>query len=594
MPGRLPEFTRSAIIQKWLEGKSRNQIAIECNVSQGAVSGTIDDWKKSVGVSLAEQLRDLLLAVGRSGISVVECAQGYRTFRMLSNLHVDEDKAGPFLGETVNRCIGIGISPEDIASHLQDLASFADDTRKLGIDMQEAGDYKDNDRAVSKKVRSLSQIASYLEKTKEEIGKSLLKKKQLQNECDLLQTNKSSITRESADMLKKRDITAEKLDWYLGMRTELLVSGFSEKDFELVLKAINFSRKKGFNLLAIAAEFSEYGRLKSSIHTFNVQLSILERKFREVEERIAIGEQMIESKSQLQRNMVQLESMGFGLKQLRRLLSVIKEINEANGFSETDGYAVKIFLDHVERYYDSLLGFEKRAGELKAETNNLQIQYLGQVNIMSAIPYVGSALVYLLNKGLQVDQILKLAKLSQTHPDIIQPFIRSEGEQEKHDDFPKSTSSTHFSFSPPSSSSSFSAPPTQPHSPSSFQSQPQKTAGLTLQKSASIPPVIEPKSTVTITNPSVYKVGSSDKESDVQPFAQIMPEKQPPPMKVQYDFPRIEADVSIHSDENPQPLEMRRKENNKEMYKVNSNSLTRTATIHGKQVSIPNSILLGI
>jgi hypothetical protein len=163
MPGRLPEFTRSAIIQKWLEGKSRNQIAIECNVSQGAVSGTIDDWKKSVGVSLAEQLRDLLLAGGRSGISVVECAQGYRTFRMLSNLHVDEDKAGPFLGETVNRCIGIGISPEDIASHLQDLASFADDTRKLGIDMQEAGDYKDNDSAVSKKVRSLSQIASYLE-----------------------------------------------------------------------------------------------------------------------------------------------------------------------------------------------------------------------------------------------------------------------------------------------------------------------------------------------------------------------------------------------------------------------------------------------
>jgi hypothetical protein len=73
-----------------------------------------------------------------------------------------------------------------------------------------------------------------------------------------------------------------------------------------------------------------------------------------------------------------------------------------------------------------------------------------------------------------------------------------------------------------------------------------------------------------------------------------MPEKQPPPMKVQYDFPRIEADVSIHSDENPQPLEMRREENNKEMYKVNSNSLTRTATIHGKQVSIPNSILLGI
>jgi hypothetical protein len=448
-----------------------------------------------------------------------------------------------------------------------------------------------------------------LEKSKEEIRKSKeevkqieLKKKQQKNECELLEAKKSSITQETADMLKKHDMTVEKLDWYKDMKTELLVSGYSEKDFELVLKAINFIRKKGFNLLAIVAEFSEHERLKSSVQRFNVQVSILEKKFREVEEKIAIGEQMIESKSQLQRVMVQLESMGFGFKQLKHLLSVIKEINEANGFSGTDGYAVKIFQKQVESYYDCILGFEKRAEDLKAKINDLQIQYLAQVNVMSAIPYVGSALVYLLNKGVQVDQIVKIAKLSQTHPDIIEPFTRSEGEQDKHDDFPLSTSSNHFSISPSfsslSSSSSPSSSPTHPPSLSSHLSQPKTTLRSDLNTSSSSSlPTIEPPSKVptATTKPSADETISSEKESHVQSLPQpTMSEQQPQPMKVQYDFARVKPDESTRAHKSSQPLHMRSKENIKNMNKLNSNSFTRTATVRGKEVSIPNDILLGL
>jgi len=317
-----------------------------------------------------------------------------------------------------------------------------------------------------------------------------------------------------------------------------------------------------------------------------------------VEEKIAIGEQMIESKSQLQRTMVQLESMGFGFKQLKRLLSVIKEINEANGFSGADGYAVKIFQEQVESYYDCILGFEKRAEDLKTKINNLQIQYLAQVNVMSAIPYVGSALVYLMNKGVQVDQIVKIAKLSQTHPDIIEPFTRSEGEQDKHDDFPLSTSSTHFSISPSfSSSSSSPSSPTQPPSISSHQSQPQTTLGSDLNKSSSSSlPTIEPPSKVptATTKPSAEETISSEKGSHVQSLPQTMSEQQPHPMKVQHDFARVKPNESTRADKSSLPLHMRGKENVKNLNKLNSNSFTRTATVRGKEVSIPNYILLGL
>jgi hypothetical protein len=201
--------------------------------------------------------------------------------------------------------------------------------------------------------------------------------------------------------------------------------------------------------------------------------------------------------------------------------------------------------------------------------------------------------VYLLNNGVQVDKIVKLAKLLQTHPDVIQTFMRSEGEQNKHDEFPKSiSSSTHFSFFPSISSSSSSSP-TQPYSSSSFHSQPQKTIEPTLQKSASPLPMIEPESTVTTTKPSIDKVSSSDKESEVQSFAQIMPEKQQPPMKEQHAFPRAKPDLSTRVNKSYQPLDMGSRENNKNLDKVNSNSPTRTATFRCKEVCIPNSILLG-
>jgi hypothetical protein len=612
MPGRLPESIRSEVMQRWYRGESRNKIAAILGISQAATSGIIDECKRSVGVTRAELIRDFSIALDRHNISIAQCVQGYRTLRQLSKIGVDEDEVESFVAKIYNGCIGSGMRPQDIVSHLKDLVSWTDDIRSLGIKIEEPGDDDNGSSGIPRKNHSISQIARYLERSKEEIRKSKeevkqieLKKKQQKNECELQEAKKLSISHETADMLKEHDMTVEKLDWYKDMKTELLVSGYSEKDFELVLKAINFTRKKGFNLLAIVAEFSEYERLKSSAQRFNVQVSILEKKFRDVEEKIAIGEQMIESKSQLQRTMVELESMGFGFKQLKHLLSVIKEINEANGFSGTDGYAVKIFQEQVESYYDCILGFEKRVEDLKTKINNLQIQYLAQVNVMSAIPYVGSALVYLLNKGVQVDQIVKIAKLSQTRPDIIEPFTRSEAEQDKHDDFPLSTSSTHFSISPSfSSSSSSSSPsspsssPTHPPSLSSFQSQPQTTLGSNLKKSSSSSlPTIEPPSkvpTTATTKPSADETISSEKESHVQSLPQTMSEQQPQPMKVQHDFARVKPDESTRADKSSQPLHMRSKENIKNLDKLNSNSFTRTVTVRGKEVSIPNDILLGL
>jgi hypothetical protein len=433
---KIPESIRSEVTQKWLQGLSRKKVAAMCGISQAATSGIIDDWKRSVGVTLAEQYRDLSTAMERQGISITQCAQGYRIFVHIRNLCIDEDRAESFLGETINRCIGIGFSPQDIASHLEDLVSFAAAANKNhGIEMDEAENdsnssckVKDSEsiNGVSCKVPSILQIAKYMEKTMEENKKIELKNKQLKEETEALEANKTTVIQEMSKLLKERDITAEKLDWHMQLKTELLIAGHSENDFELALKAMIWLREEGYNILSIAAKFSDNEQQKSSVRKLQVQESVLERKCRELDERVRITEVSLESKSQLRQNMVELEKMGFNLKQLRRLYNVINEINEANGFSGPDGYAVTMFMDQVERYYNDLIGFEKQAREFKEELQNLNIYRLAQLNILSALPYVGKALTYLLGRGLGEDQILELAKIVKTHPEIIQSSAKND------------------------------------------------------------------------------------------------------------------------------------------------------------------------
>jgi hypothetical protein len=470
---KIPESIRSEVMQKWLQGLSRNKIAAICGISQAATSGIIDDWKRSVGVTLAEQYGDLSTAMERQGISITQCAQGYRIF-VQSNLCIDIDRAESFLGETISRCIGIGFSPQDIASHLEDLVSFAASNKNLGIEMDEAENDSDSScrvkdsqsiNGVSYKVPSILQIAKYMEKTKEEIKKTELKNKQLKEETEALEANKTTVIQEMSKLLKERDITAEKLDWHTQLKTELLIAGYSENDFELALKAMIWLKEEVYNILSIAAKFSDHERLKSSIRKLQVLESVLERKCRELDEKVRNTEVSLESKSQLRQNMVELEKMGFNLKQLRRLYNVIKEINEANGFSGPDGYAVTMFMDQVERYYNDLIGFEKQAREFKEELQNLNIYRLAQLNILSALPYVGKALTYLLGRGLGEDQILELANIVKMHPEIIQSSTKNDNGnnsnnystegQQRTDDIKSVKSSS--SASAPSSSRPYSA-----------------------------------------------------------------------------------------------------------------------------------------
>jgi hypothetical protein len=127
---KIPEDIRRRVIQLWLEGNSRKDIALICGVSEGTVCNIVVDWKEKLDEGDAEALRELGINLKRSGIDAAQCAQGHRTSMILRKIGVndEEEEIESFISKIYQRCLRIsGLTSDDIGSYMEDLVEFLDD-----------------------------------------------------------------------------------------------------------------------------------------------------------------------------------------------------------------------------------------------------------------------------------------------------------------------------------------------------------------------------------------------------------------------------------------------------------------------------------
>ena len=148
---KISEDIQRKIIRLWLEGKSRKDIALLCNVSEGTVSNVIADWKQKLGEGDADALRELGSNLKRSGIDAAQCAQGHRISMILKKMGVNEEDFESFTSKICERCLKInGVTVDMIGSFLEDLLEFSDEDDNSG------------------NIPKLSELPQYIEQKKNE------------------------------------------------------------------------------------------------------------------------------------------------------------------------------------------------------------------------------------------------------------------------------------------------------------------------------------------------------------------------------------------------------------------------------------------
>jgi hypothetical protein len=151
------------------------------------------------------------------------------------NLGVKENGFEPFILEIYNRCKDLGLTPENIASHLKDLLDFS-----------------------TTDAIPFSQIRNYVKQKADE-------KEKLEQEIKKLEWKIEMLTLEQSDRQFLRDqalqderMTATDLKWYSNLKAELRKYDIPVDDISKFAKAVNGIRELGYDVGKVIREFSDY------------------------------------------------------------------------------------------------------------------------------------------------------------------------------------------------------------------------------------------------------------------------------------------------------------------------------------------------
>jgi len=84
-------YAKPLVIQAYLNGKSRDQISKETGISAGKTSNIITDWKKGIRIPNIDELREFAVTVKKSGMTMAQCARGYRMAQLMDSLGLSDD-----------------------------------------------------------------------------------------------------------------------------------------------------------------------------------------------------------------------------------------------------------------------------------------------------------------------------------------------------------------------------------------------------------------------------------------------------------------------------------------------------------------------
>ena len=115
MPRFISPDQRLSVIDEWLNGESREDIALTHNIGSSTVYNIVLEWSKSIGIEKADVLRELGVALKKNGLTVFDCAKGFRILNIFKKYGIKEedevaDRVPHFLKDIYLNCQEAGLS----------------------------------------------------------------------------------------------------------------------------------------------------------------------------------------------------------------------------------------------------------------------------------------------------------------------------------------------------------------------------------------------------------------------------------------------------------------------------------------------------
>src|SRR5215217_3024891 len=269
MTSNISETTRQTVIRLWVEGNSRNDIALLSGVSEGTVSNIIAEWRQKLGDGDAEAIRELGINMKRLEIDAAQCAEGLRISSIMKKLGVNVNQLKSFMNEIYKYCERFGLIPQDIASNLQALIKLSKQVpfSKIPDHIEEK---KNEILRLDEKIRKRHEDNKTLEETKETLK---------------METSLAKDLHDAALQGEKKTTAKLRKCWNLIEELEKHGLDINDEDISKIVKLIKSLREEYcFNVKEVISEFQDLKSLK-------LQLEYLPNQVNELVKRKLIFEQ---------------------------------------------------------------------------------------------------------------------------------------------------------------------------------------------------------------------------------------------------------------------------------------------------------------
>jgi DNA repair exonuclease SbcCD ATPase subunit len=389
MPRIITLEEKHAVIDDWLDGESRNDIAVKRYLASGTVYNIIQEWRIGIGIAKADKLRDLAVKLNKTGVTVNDCAKGLRTLMIFKKYGIkeegdDQEQLIYFLREIYTKCQEVEFKPQQVFDYISDILKFSSDIAITQIPHYIKTRTEEKEK-LEREIQEFSEKIDELKETKEEIEQDIQQLRHLQGTM----TKNYNMFMIAIHRLKKYGVEIENID-------------------HLVNCVIGIS-KQGANPVHILAKVAEYEKLEADTKYYISEVNHKKEELSRLNQDINIQKNNLSYIKIKVDTINELENRGFGITELRILINIINEI----GLEHKHDYDEirKQFFEDLKKNYEEVIGSRKEIDRLKKELKILEEQTMKEREKYNSYPKVIESIRRLAGSRISEEDIVYIDRI---------------------------------------------------------------------------------------------------------------------------------------------------------------------------------------
>jgi hypothetical protein len=217
MPSAIDKLIKRRVIQQWVNGVPRDQIAVDNNVAAGTVSGIINNYKTQLDNSDFDSIRGLAMEIRKRGLNFADLSSLLRLYNFFRESGVNQDEIESF----VTKVHSGGMPQDKVVEYMNQLYDIS---REQSI--------------------ALEHVASYI-------------KRKLEDKQKIDQDIK-----EATEVLQTKNANIEAVEEHLRLKEALSKHELSTHDTDKLVNLVLNAKENGFDSKKIVKELRSIERLE--------------------------------------------------------------------------------------------------------------------------------------------------------------------------------------------------------------------------------------------------------------------------------------------------------------------------------------------